>query len=175
MNRRQYLGLLGAAAIAGCSTESGTPVGTEPGEATRPVSLSADGVTAQTPDVSLDIAFNSHVQTRLPTDPQTIADDGHKWLIVRCDVTNVGDAQRDLTIYQYLIESGGEQYEIVQTKEPWSLAEKTAGPGDTVTGWLVFQIPKSETEATLVVRDQIQTSFEIRFERNGSLSSTIPD
>ena len=171
MNRRQYLSLIGAAAIAGCATESDP--GTWTGEPNPPVTLAARDATAQPADVSLELTYNSYAGPELPTDPATLADDGYKWLIVRCDVTNVGDTQRDLTMYQYLVESNGEQYETVQTKESWSLAEQSAGPGGTVTGWLVFQIPQETTEATLFVRGETQTTFEIRFKRDRSLTAEI--
>jgi len=198
MQHRHTVAVVAMIALAGCSgattpatepTTTPTATTTLPGTATptatttpppSPVSVATINTTADTPDVSLSVRYNATTQWQLPTDPPTLADSGQKWLVVRMDITNTGSEQRAVTGYQYIAEAGADRYEPVASTEDWALAQAdgqstaTIGPGETVTRWLVFQVPTDTTDATLQVRENTQQTFAVRFAHDPSLTAT-PD
>ena len=166
MRRRQFLAAAGVI-TSGCLT-------TGPSDDIPEVSVAAEDATVANPDVSLSVAYNSTVDTELPTDPTTLAEDGHKWLLIRMDVTNRMGISRELTSYQYTVDEIGERDGPVRTKEPWSLLGKNAQPGETVTGWVVFHPPRSLTDATLSARGYSQTKFAVTFTHDDTLNADPP-
>lgn len=166
MRRRQFLAAAGVI-TSGCLT-------TGPGDNIPEVSVAAEDATVANPDVSLSVAYNSTVDTELPTDPTTLAEDEHKWLLIRMDVTNRTGASRELTIYQYTVDEIDERDGPVRIEKSWSLLGKNAQPGETATGWVVFHPPMSLTDATLSARSYSQTQFAITFTHDTSLDADPP-
>ncbi|ELZ05380.1 DUF4352 domain-containing protein [Natrialba aegyptia] len=182
MNRRHYLALM-VPLLAGCNSTATTDPDPDPdsdpgagsGGDVPGVTLDSEDLEAEDADVSLEIAYNARVSTELgPGEHSTIAEDGNKWVIVRMDVTNTGDAERELLAHQYILESGGETYEIVAFDEHY-LRGKTAGSGETVTGWVAFHVPVETETATLTAnQDAIAEQIDVEFTRNTSLSAAFP-
>jgi len=174
MNRRHYLATT-TALLAGCT--SATSTDPDESDADVPdVTLSATDLEADDPDVSLEIAYNARTSTALtPGERTTVAEDGHKWLIVRMDVTNTGADTRELTAHQYAVESDGETYEVVAFNDHY-LRGKTVEPGETTTGWLAYHVPLETESATLTARqDLIQERLAVAFTLDTSLSTAFPD
>ncbi|MEE6210857.1 hypothetical protein U3A55_11930 [Salarchaeum sp. III] len=191
MNRRTYLATLAAAltaSAAGCNSTESTPTSRPPTETTSTptstqettttassMTVSAEDVQADTPDVELDIRYATRTQQRLPTEPVTLAEDGHTWLLVRMDITNRGADPRDLRMFQYVLYAGGDLHEPIMTDEPWAVAEQSAAPGETVTGWVTFHPETSLREGVLTIRDNTQAAFDVTFTHDSSLDAQIPD
>jgi hypothetical protein len=165
MRRRQYLVALGIV-TSGC-------LGSSAEDSPTDVSLSAEDSNPAVPDVSLNVSYNNTVDTEIPTEPTTVAEDGQKWLLVRMDVTNTGTDARDLNAYQYRVVTDADQYEQVITKESWELRGKEATPDETVSGWVVFHIPESVTDATLTVGGG-QRNYAVAFTHDTSLDADPP-
>lgn len=175
MNRREYLALSATVAVAGCGQQT-QDRGQPPTPPPLPeVTLTATDTEPENPEVSLDFVYNSRSQVRIPADEPLSADGGMKWLVVRADVTNRGDSTRDLQANQYIISTEGDTYQFKFTLADWELTTKQAAPGETVTGWLAFQIPGLATEATLTVKDSLADEFAISFSHDSSLDAAIPE
>jgi len=166
MRRRQYLVALGIVA-SGC-------LGSSAEDGPTDVSLSAEDSNPANPDVSLDVSYNSTVDTEIPTEPTTVAEDGQKWLLVRMDVTNTGPDARELNAYQYRVAADADQYEQVITKESWELRGKEVALDETVSGWVVFHIPESVTDATLTADSGDQRNYAVAFTHDTSLDADPP-
>jgi len=188
MDRRQFLAAAASVAgvsLAGCAGGSAdTPTADStppPTESPPPVDLEAVDTSADNPDVSLTIAYNATVTDHIPTSSPTLAEAGSKWLAVRMRVVNTGDTARELTGYQYVVAAGGETHEPVATRTEWSLfraddvSGPAVGPDDSVTGWVIFSVPDSTTNATLRIREDTRESYAVTFEPDGALSATLPD
>jgi len=163
MRRRQFLVVAGVA-TAGCLSDQST-------DAPPAVSLDAEDHSDPTPDVSLEVVYNAGVTSELPTDPPTIADDGWKWLLVRMDVTNLGDTPRELSEYQYRVTTDDGEFGHVVTKTQWTLAGKRAAPSETASGWVVFHIPESASAATLSVRENTRLAYDVAFNQDSTLTT----
>lgn len=189
MDRRQFLAAAASVvgvSLAGCaggSADTPTPDPTPPPTESppSPVDLEAVDTSAGNPDVSLTIGYNATVTDRIPTSPPTLAEAGSKWLAVRMRVTNTGDTARELTGYQYVVAAGGRTHEPVATRTEWSLfraddvSGPTVAPDDSVTGWVIFSVPDSTTDAALRIREDTRESYAVTFESDESLSATLPD
>jgi hypothetical protein len=175
MNRRQYLALSATVAVAGCGKQiqdRGQPPTPPP---LPEVTLTATDTEPENPEVALKVVYNSRSQMRIPVDEPLSADSGMKWLVVRADVTNQTDKTRDLQANQYVVLTEGNTYQFKLTLADWELTTKQAAPGETVTGWLAFQIPGLATEATLTVKESLADNYAILFSHDSSLDAAIPE
>jgi hypothetical protein len=89
------------------------------------------------------------------------------------DITNRGEASRDLRMFQYVLEANGDIFEPIMADEPWVVAEQSVSPGETVAGWVPFHPPTSLNEATLTVRENTQAAFNVSFTQNAGLDARI--
>lgn len=174
MNRRQFLALAATTAVAGCG-ENAPGRGTPPQAPLPPVTLSAVDTTVENPEVSLRFVYNWAVQSEIPLDSTTRPNPGNKWLVLRADVTNRGESSQNLSADQYVIRTAEGAYSFTLTLTDWALVSKQAAPGETVTGWLVFQIPSPVTEATLAVTESAADDHAITFSQDTTLDAAIPE
>lgn len=184
MNRRTYLTATGATllgAFAGCTSDGTTTTSTAPETtptdatttAAPSMTVSAEDSQVESPDVELEIAYATRTQQRLPTEPVTLAEDGHTWLLVRMDITNRGEQSRDLRMFQYVLEAGDRTYEPIMTDEPWAVAQQSVAPGETVTGWVPFHPLTSLREGVLKVRENTQLAFDASFTHDAGLDAQV--
>jgi hypothetical protein len=139
----------------------------------EPVALSATDVQSESPRASLDVAYGATVATEIPTEPPTIANDGTKWLFVRMEVANTGDSTYEMTGGIFVIRARGDEHFLVSTKQDWELRGRTIQPGETTTGWLVFQLPSDVDEATLTLYEETE-QHTVMFTQDSSLATTLP-
>ena len=173
MKRRDALLGVGVFAFSGClSAESADdPTSTE----TPPtVTLSSTDVEAATPDATLQVGYVSGVAMRTPSDPPTIPNEGMKFLFVAMRITNGGDCEYEVTGAPFVLQARGEQYGIVVTKHEDELRRRTLQPGTATAGWLMYQLPYNERDATLMIRGDTSRRYTVAFERAPVLASELP-
>lgn len=183
MKRRRYLFFTAPilSTISGCfavddsSGTGGVGGGSTTKKELNPVNVSADEVESAEPYASLHIAYAATVSSEIPSDPPTLAEERMKWLFVKMRVTNTGSSEHEFTGGPFIIRAKSEVYGIVSTREGWELRGRSIEPDATETGWIVFQIPSGVTEATLTIRDDISRNYSIRFVREASLDTTVPE
>lgn len=185
MNRRRILEagttavLLG---LPGCTGDSAPETTTTPPPAdetaTLPaVDVSTSDATPENPGVQLEARWRARVQRVLPAadgDAPTHAEDGRTWLVVQLAVTNTGDQAWDATPVPFVVDVGGERFEFVSTDDDQYVGGQKLASGESRTGYLVFQIPRAASTATLTVdQDLVADTLAVVFERDASLSFDI--
>jgi len=158
----------GIAALAGCSGGSG------------PSDMTLKGIDHNTDwevDVSLAVTFNEVTREEIqPGDTTIVAEDYYKFVLVRMDVTNTGENTRELRAHQYVVAGAGFQRKNVTEFDEHYLAGLTARPGETVTGWIAFQVRMNTGEGLLtVLQDRLTEGIDVTFTRDTSLDVSFPD
>ncbi len=182
MNRRAYLSQVSSAAaiiaLAGCGTNNDQVSGVEPADVTRtdetPVqnSMTPPDTTEPTgpppsmelstaeadptnADARLSIAWRARVQSRsapVDRDTYTIPNDGNKFVVVQCrfDCTE-GSVQLHTGLFR--LNAGDEERQpIVADDGDYSLSNEELSSGETLSRYLLFQVPWDVREGTLVFR-----------------------
>jgi archaellum component FlaG (FlaF/FlaG flagellin family) len=164
MNRRNYFTTIGAVVtvLAGCSSD-------DSGDSVSSVDLGAEDASPSDSTATLRVSYSAETRTELPTDPPTLAEDGHKWLVVEMEITNEGDEVHEISPSRYVVWIDGEMHEFVVTKGDRSLRGEDVDPGESVSGEVVFHIPEETTAATLAVRDDVDVPrpVTVTFTREG--------
>jgi hypothetical protein len=163
MNRRKCLAAVVGAVFpfSGCTSNSnGSPSSdaSTTGDISPPsVDLTAEDVSPSDTNGTLRVAYRSGgAQSKIGTNPATIAEDGQKWLIVELSITNEGDEVHEVSPSRYVVQIDNQQYTQVITDRETSLKDiGKLEPGGTVSGEIVYHIPEEASDATLTVRDDV--------------------
>lgn len=175
MNRRTFLMVasVSMASVSGCLSDNGPSH--DSSKELEPVTLLAEDSTFDSPHASLNVVYASAVAKEIPTDPPTIADEGMKWLFVKMGITNTGDEDYNITGGPFVVEIEENIYGIVSGKQEWEVRGRTIEPNETISGWIVYQIPRSATSGTLIIREDISRKYSVIFQRDTSMKTTLPE
>ncbi|WP_135807362.1 DUF4352 domain-containing protein [Halorussus marinus] len=189
MNRRDAL--TGAAAtislvLAGCSGEStpgttteddrGSPASTETEKPLPDVDVTATDTSVGDADTHLRVQWRGRVQRVLePTgEAATVAEDGHKWLVIQVSVRHVGGTAWETTPVPFVVDVDGQRYEVSTSRAESYFGSSTLEEEDVESGWLAFQIPREATSATMNFDSElISATVSAGFEEDQSLSFDI--
>lgn len=184
MNRRRFLTgcTTGLVWLAGCTGDSAPDTTTTPPPVDETLTLpavdvSTAAVSPENPGVQLAVRWRARIQRVLqPADGgvPTHAEDSRKWLVVQLAVTNTGDQAWDATPAPFVVDAGGERFEFVSTGDDRYVGGQPLDAGNTAHEYLVFQIPRAASTATLTVdQDRAADSLAVAFEHDASLSFDI--
>lgn len=142
-----------------------------PGADVSNVSMSAQNVNPETADHQLEIIWNARAQSGVDPDTDDFssysAEDGEKFVVVRMEVTNVGDGEIELTPRFFQFESSGVRHDyqgLFGSSDGFSGI--TLSPGATHEGWIVFSVSEDTTTGVLV------TNQDAYFDQNVSVAFT---
>ena len=191
MNRRDLLaglvssGLVGAAGCSG-STPPGSTTDPEtstrtPEETTRSLpSMSVTAVdTRADGDVAVQLDVRWRARTQLVLDPperdvRTLAEDGFKWLVVQLAVTNNGTSEWDARPVPFIVETNGDRFEITTSRVESYFGGEPLAPGESVSGWLSFHIPRDARTAELHCDPSLSAvDLSAAFDVDASLAFTV--
>lgn len=186
MNRRRVLTGYTTAllfGLAGCTSDSALETTTTPPPAdettTLPaIDLSTTDATPESSDVQLEVRWRARVQRVLQSADSggvpTHAEDGRKWLVVQLAATNTGGQAWDATPVPFVVDVGAERFEFVSTDDDQYFGGRKLASGESLSGYLVFQIPLAASTATLTVdQDLVADALAVVFEHDASLSFDI--
>lgn len=182
MKRRDILSTIAtgaAAALAGCSSSGDADPETETTQASASsVSLSAEGVDPVETNRRITVDYASMATLRYDTDPDddavSRAADGSKWLAVGLEVTNASESGTWSTSpSRYVVEAGGETFSTVSTGEAdyFPETETDLDPGGAASGYVLFEIPRDSTSATLTVDlDEVPSGTSLTFAQSDDVA-----
>jgi hypothetical protein len=190
MNRRDVLTGVASTtllALAGCSGDSppetttannhrATSASTETTQSLPVVDVSATDASAESADVNLRVRWRARAQHVLDPagEAATVAEDGHKWLVVQVSVTNDGETAWDTTPVPFVVDIDGEQHEVVTSRAGSYFGTNTLDPRDGETGWIAFHIPRAATSATVTLDpDLVSMEITAQFEEDDSLTFEV--
>lgn len=197
MDRREYLFLVGAAStltLAGCSSnddednENGgeSDDENENGGDTNDENLESASVSAENHEVpspvhtiTIEYAANTTSELQPPNSPAEEAAAGMKFVVIHGKVTVESELDSEIDMYGSAIglQAGGIIMDGRSIRDVQSFTQ-TVVPGTTFDGWTAFEVSADTTEAMLVGTDVDAWFSErtaIQFEKNDSLSATLPE
>lgn len=165
MDRRGFLVTTAVTLLAGCTTSGDTTPTPDAqdspptsamatAEGLPPISITPESLTPAEPDARVNIRWRARVQHRIaPTgeDRFTIAEDGHKWVVVQCEFNCEKGAAKVRPI-QFELQAGGQANQIVLFRDgEYALTETTLEAGATHSRFIAFHPPAEARLGTLQI------------------------
>jgi hypothetical protein len=176
------IGVVAVIAILGVAIAVSGGGSSQPGSDVEDISVSAVDASPDAPTTSLEVVWNSRAQSSVDPDPDDLSsyssNEGQKFVVLRAEITNMGEESLELTPQMFRLRSSNVEYEyqaLFGSGNSFSGVE--LNPEGSHSAWIAFSVPEGTTTAELFVDQSafFDQTVEVQFDHDPEMAINMSD